>query len=131
MNQKESFNYTYSAEQQAEVESIREKYLPKTEDKMDLLRKLDAEVTKKASIKSMTIGIIGALILGFGMSIFMSDFGKILGLAGVKGMIIGIIIGIIGIVGVVLAYPIYQNTLKKEREKIAPEILRLSEELTK
>ena len=46
-------------------------------------------------------------------------------------MIIGICVGIIGIVLVSLAYPVYNRTLKKEREKIAPEILRLTDELMK
>ena len=35
-----SFEYTYSAQQQQEVERIRKKYLPKEESKMDQLRKL-------------------------------------------------------------------------------------------
>jgi hypothetical protein len=45
--------------------------------------------------------------------------------------VIGIIIGIIGIVMVCLAYPVYNRILKKEREKIAPEVLRLTDELMK
>lgn len=38
-----TFNYTYSAEQQAEIKRIREKYTPPTqeEDKMEKLRRLD------------------------------------------------------------------------------------------
>jgi hypothetical protein len=32
---------------------------------------------------------------------------------------------------VALAYPLYNRVLKKQREKIAPEILRLSDELLK
>ena len=30
-----------------------------------------------------------------------------------------------------MAYPIYQKVLKKERKKIAPEIIRLTDELIK
>ena len=41
----------------------------------------------------------------------------------------GIVVGIVGMVLVALAYPIYNRVLKKQREKIAPEILRLSDEL--
>ena len=46
-------------------------------------------------------------------------------------MIIGIVVGIVGMVLVAVAYPIYNRVLKKQRERIAPEILRLSDELLK
>ena len=42
-----------------------------------------------------------------------------------------IIIGLVGIVIFAMAYPVYQKVLKKEREKIAPEIIRLTDELMK
>ena len=42
-----AFEYTYSAQQQTEVEAIRNKYLPKEEDKMAQLRKLHAIPTQK------------------------------------------------------------------------------------
>ena len=46
-------------------------------------------------------------------------------------MLYGIIIGIVGLLVLSLAYPVYMQVTKKEREKIAPEILRLTEELLK
>ena len=127
----EGFNYTYSAKEQEEIKNIRKKYLaPKeNEDKMERLRRLDKSVSDKATTKSLVIGIIGALIMGIGMSLVMTDIGASLGT--MLAMIIGISVGIIGIVLVCLAYPIYNRTLKKEREKIAPEILRLTDELMK
>lgn len=129
-NNKE-FHYTYSAKEQEELKKIREKYQPKEENEMEKLRRLDASVSKKATINSLTYGISGALIMGIGMSIVMTDIGKNLGIAANLLMIIGIIIGIIGIILVCMAYPIYNKTLKKERAKIAPEILRMTEELMK
>ena len=42
----------------------------------------------------------------------------------------GVIIGIIGIVAVAMAYPLYIGITRKEREKIAPQILKLTEELS-
>ena len=126
MENKEGFNFTYSAAQQREVEAIRKKYLPKEEDKMEQLRKLHAIPTQKAQAASFAVGIIGALIMGTGMSLAMTDIGRALdGL----DMVVGIVIGIVGMVLVVLAYPLYNWVLKKQREKIAPEILRLSDEL--
>lgn len=131
MNNKETFNYTYSAKEQEEIKNIRTKYVTeeKEEDKMEQLRKLDAGVTKKASIKAISIGTIGALILGLGMSLIMSDFSKVLGDFEKWSMYIGIVIGVIGMAVVGIAYPVYNNVLKKERERIAPEIIKLTDEL--
>ena len=70
-------------------------------------------------------GIVSAIIMGCGMSLVMTDIGT------VPAMVIGVGIGVIGIILVCLAYPIYNRTLKKEREKIASEILRLTDELMK
>lgn len=128
MENKEGFNFTYSAAQQQEVENIREKYLPREEDKMGQLRKLHGIPTKKAQEASLAVGITGALIMGTGMSLAMTDIGVALGNF---AMVIGIAVGIVGMVLVALAYPIYNRVLKKQREKIAPEILRLSDELLK
>ncbi len=128
MENKEVFNFTYSAAQQQEVENIRKKYLPKEEDKMEQLRKLHAIPTRKAQAASLAVGIIGALIMGTGMSLAMTDIGSTLGSL---SMVIGIVIGIVGMGLGALAYPLYTRVLKKQREKIAPEILRLSDELLK
>lgn len=125
----ESFSYTYSAKQQEEIKAIRKKYEAPEENKMEQLRRLDASATKKATIRSMTVGIIGALIMGLGMSISMTDIGAVFG--SFLSMLVGIVIGVLGIVLVCLAYPIYHRTLKAERERIAPEVFRLSDELMK
>ena len=124
----QSFEYTYSAQQQKEIEAIRNKYLPKEADKMDQLRKLHAIPTQKAQAASIAVGIIGTLIMGTGMSLCMTELSF---LWGGTAMFIGIPVGIVGMVLVALAYPLYNRVLKKQREKIAPEILRLSDELLK
>ena len=121
-----SFEYTYSAQRQKEVEEIRKAYLPKEEDKMEQLRKLHAIPTQKAQAASLAVGIIGALILGTGMSLCMTELGAALGHL---AMVMGVIIGLVGMILVTLAYPIYNRTLKKERNKIAPDILRITDEL--
>ena len=133
METNETFNYTYSAKQQEEIKAIRNKYVKPqlTEDKMAQLRNLDASVTKKASSASLAMGVIGTLALGFGMSLPMSEFSKILNNYENLAMPIGIVTGIVGIVLICLAYPLYNAILKKEREKIAPEIIRLADELIK
>lgn len=132
-NNKDGFNYTYSAKEREEIKAIREKYFAteKSEDKMAQLRRLDHAVTKKATRVSLVFGVIGALIFGFGMSLFMSELGVALGLGESKNMLVGIPVGIVGIILVCVAYPIYNRVMKKEREKIAPEIIRLTDELMK
>lgn len=129
INNEASFRYTYSAKEQAEIKKIRQKYEPQQEDGMTKLRKLDTKASERATVIALVLGIIGALVLGSGMSIIMTDIGAILGVTGIAGMIVGIILGLIGIVLISLAYPIYSKVLKNERKKIAPEILRLTEEL--
>lgn len=133
MENKETFNYTYSAKEQDEIKAIRKKYAApeETEDKMAQLRRLDASVTQKAQAVSLVFGVIGALLLGIGMSLAMTDLGEILGSYREMAMLLGIVIGIVGIVLVSLAYPLYNRIVKKEREKIAPEIIRLTDELVK
>ena len=131
MENKEGFSFTYSAAQQQEVESIRKKYLPKEENKMEQLRRLHHSATRKAQAWAIAIGVVGTLILGTGMSLAMTDLGELLGADKTLAMLMGIVIGIAGMILVALAYPVYNRVLKKERRRIAPEVLRLTDELMK
>lgn len=130
--QNETFNYTYSAEQQKEIETIRKKYIADTNNnevnKLEQLRRLDYGVTKKATIISLSVGIISVLVMGSGMSLVMTDLGEKIGIAGTS--LIGVLIGIVGMIGVILAYPLYRRIIEKERKKIAPQILKLTDELS-
>ena len=121
MAEKEIFEYTYCAPAQDEVKKIREKYLPREVTKLDQLRALDASVTKRGNAISVVHGIVYALILGLGMSCCLVWAGK--------WFVPGIIIGCLGLAGVAATYPIYTHVVKLDRERIAPEILLLSEEL--
>ena len=131
--EKSGFTYTYSAKDQAELKRIRDKYTAPTEeeDKMARLRRLDASVTNIAQSVALAFGIIGALMLGFGMSLCMTDLGEILGSFRDMAMVIGIIVGVIGGILASLAYPIYNAIAKARRKKLAPEIIRLTDELMK
>ena len=77
------------------------------------------------------IGVIGALILGLGMSLVMSDLGTMLTLPADLILPLGIGIGVVGCIPVALAYPLYEWIIRRERARIAPEVLRLTEELMK
>ncbi len=133
-NENNGFQYNYSAGEQAELKKIREKYITDTKSPelstIEKIRKLDAGVTKKGMIVSLIFGIIGTLLMGFGMSLIMTDDIKsILGTYSDMALIIGVIIGFVGMIGVIVAYPLYQSITAKERKKVAPEILRLTDEL--
>ena len=121
MAEKEIFEYTYSAPQQIEVQKIREKYLPKEVSKLDQLRALDAGVTKRGTAVSLVHGILYTLILGLGMSCCMVWAGSL--------FFPGVVIGCVGLAGVAATYPIYNRIVKQDRERITPEILRLTEEI--
>ena len=124
-----SFSYVYSAEEQDEIRKIRKKYEFRKEDPISRIRKLDNSVTQKATAISLVFGVVGVLIMGSGMSFIMTDLGSIIGMSGNITWILGMLTGVMGLILVVLAYPMYNNVLKKEREKVASEILELTEEL--
>ncbi len=121
MENNNKFEYTYSAGRQTELENIRRKYLPREESKMDKLRRLDAAVTRKGTMISIVIGVIGTLIMGLGMCCVMEW----------EMFALGIVIGVAGMLMIGIAYPVFCYISKKQKEKIAPEILRLIEELSK
>ena len=110
------------------VEKIRSQYMEQERTGLDELKALDAKAKKPAKVFGYTCGSIGAVIMGAGMSLCMTDIGAALG---DLALILGIMIGLAGLATVAVAYPIYNRVLKKEREKIAPEILRLTDELMK
>lgn len=127
-NKLDTFHYTYSAQQQAEVDMIRAKYLPPREDKLETLRRLDNSVHKKPMALSLSLGVVGTLLLGTGMSLIMTDLAAVLGFF---RYVLGLVLGINGLVAAILSWPVYEYVLKRERQRLAPEILRLSEELMK
>ena len=129
-NTNNSFQYTYSAREQEELRKIRDKYAEKApeEDALARLRRLDARVTQRAQAISLCLGILGTLILGLGMSLILSELGAALGTLALP---LGVLIGIIGGVLAGVAYPAYSLALQKERKKVAPEILRLTDMLLK
>ena len=127
------FSFTYSAKEQEELKKIRDKYTPPTEveDKMARLRRLDASVTGTAQAIALVFGVIGTLILGFGMSLCMTELADIFGVYRDVAMIVGIAVGVVGGVIASLAYPIYNAIVKVRRKRLAPEIIRLTDELMK
>ena len=115
------FAYNYSAVRNKEVESIRRKYLPEEENKLETLKRLDYKVQSAGMIESLCIGIIGALVFGIGMCFFLEVFAGVAWLTALF-MIIGTLL-------MIPAYPIYKKIARKTKAELTPEILRLSEEI--
>ncbi|MGN1106380.1 MAG: dihydropteridine reductase [Huintestinicola sp.] len=111
------------------VQKIRTQYMEKdiTQKELDLLRELDAEVKRPANVFGYAFGSIGAIIMGAGMSLIMTDIGTALGVP--NAMFPGILIGIIGMFMTIINYPIYKSILAIRKEKYADRILKLSEKI--
>lgn len=120
---KQVFSYEYSASRQEEIDQIRQKYIPKESTKMDELRILDKKADMAGLVPALAAGILGILIFGTGMSCILVWTDTLL--------IPGIIIGIIGLALMGAAYPLNSMLVKKKRAKLAPQILKLTEELMK
>jgi len=116
-----TFSYNYSAARNKEVESIRNKYMPREESKLERLKKLDLRVQMAGTIESLCFGIVGALIFGIGMCFFLDVF---TGAAWLSAILM-----ICGTLLMIPAYPIYRRIARKTKAELTPEILRLSEEI--
>lgn len=124
MKDENDFSYTYyapSEEEKKEIESIRKEYLPKnlTMSKMDELRALNDKVKTLPMILSLTIGIVGILIFGFGLTMVLEW----------QLYVFGIIVAVVGCVPMVINYSLYQYMIRRRKEKYKDRILALSEEL--
>ena len=120
-----TFNYVYSAKENAEVQAIRKKYLPKSESKLEELKRLDETVQASGMVESLCAGIGGALIFGLGLCLALQVIGT-----GLIATILGVLIGMVGITGMMAAYPIYCKVFAQTKEKYVPRILELTAELT-
>ena len=123
MSDPNAFTYNYSAKEQAEIKKIREKYAPRTVDspegKLERVRRLDAGVTQKGTAWALALGVVGTLVLGIGMCCCLVW----------EQFFLGILIGLLGTLTLALAYPVYTLIIARERKRIAPEILQLTDEL--
>lgn len=127
MDNNETFNYTYSAKQQDEIAEIRKKYLPKTapsayEAKLARLHQLDASADNAGRTAAIILGVIGVTLFAYGM-VCVTAWSE-------KYFVLGVVIGVLGLVCMAAAYPLGRIAAAKKREKIAPEVLQLTEELS-
>lgn len=108
------------------VQKIRSQYTEAKHTELDELKALDAKVKRPANTFAYTYGSVGAIVMGAGMSLVMTEVGAVIG---ITGMVPGIAIGVLGMGLVLSTYPIYKRILNSRRKKYAPQILELSNQI--
>ena len=111
------------------VQRIRTQYTEKEHTGLDELKELDAKVKRPANVFAYIFGSIGAMIMGSGMSLVMTDIGTTVGIG--DPMIPGIVIGVAGMLMAIVNYPIYKGILGSRRKKYADKIIALSDKIMK
>ena len=115
-------------DQQFMAQKIRAQYMEKQNGELDELRELDTKVKRPANIFGYLFGSIGAVIMGAGMSLVMTDIAESIGLGG-DPMIVGIVVGVVGLGIALVNYPIYKSILNSRKKKYASQIISLSERI--
>lgn len=111
------------------VQKIRTQYTEKEHTQLDALKELDKKVKRPVNVFAYVFGSIGAIVMGCGMSLVMTDIGSVIGIT--SPMFPGIIIGIVGLVMVLINYPIYKKMLNSRKKKYADEVIKLSDSIMK
>ena len=111
------------------VQKIKTQYTEKEHTQLDELKELDKKVTRPANVFAYIFGSVGAVVMGSGMSLVMTDIGEKMGIA--DGMVPGIVIGVVGMLIALINYPIYKKMLNGRRKKSADQIIALSEKIMK
>jgi len=112
-----------------EAEKIRSQYTEAGQTDLDALKALDAKVKRPANVFAYTYGSIGAIVMGSGMSLVMTEIGAMLGMT--RTLVPGILVGVAGLVMALTTYPIYQRILRSRKKKYAARIMELSERVMK
>ena len=109
------------------VQKIRTQYIEKEHTSLDALKALDTKVKRPANVFAYVFGSIGAIVMGCGMSLVMTDIGQIIGMN--ETILPGIVIGVLGMLIAIINYPIHQCILNSRKKKYADEIIKLSDKL--
>ena len=111
------------------VEKIRSQYMQEQHTELDALKALDAKVKRPARVFGYGYGTVGAIVMGAGMSLVMTDIGAVLGLE--DSLVPGINLGVVGMVMALTTWPIYKKLLASRKKQYAPRIMALSERIVK
>ena len=111
------------------VEKIRSQYTEQEHTELEELKALDAKVKRPANVFGYIHGSVGAVVMGAGMSLVMTDIGTKIGLTAT--LVPGIAVGIAGMGMVLSTYPIYKKILNSRKKKYAHQIMELSDRVMK
>lgn len=118
------FVYKYSAptkEERREIEDIKRRYgtQENTNDKLARIRKLDARVKNAPMALSITLGVVGVLVFGLGLTMILEW----------QILVWGIVVMALGCIPMAFAYKAYSLLFDRNKKKYGEEILKLSDEL--
>lgn len=83
------------------------------DDLIDSIARLEAEKTRRATVRSLVLGMASALVLGAGMC---------LSILWPALLVPGVVVGIVGIVGCVAAYVLYVTVVRQDTARLTPRI---------
>ncbi len=124
MKKSDKYEFSYKAPSKQErkiIEDIRKDYLPipQKSEKLKQLQNLDKKVKGIPMALSISIGIVGTLLFGLGLSMVLEW----------NLLVWGIVVSILGCGLISVANYVYNYTTKKLKDKYGAIILKLSEDL--
>lgn len=128
MNDSENLQINYSApteSERREIERIKLQYINKEEDldsassKVEKLKNLHKKVTVFPTIFSISLGIVGTLLFGLGMTMTL-EWSQFLW---------GSVVAAVGLLPIALSYPLYSYFYNKNKQKYGNKIIELSDEI--
>lgn len=112
-------NFNANPQDQKKAENIRRQYIPREDNKIEQLQRLDNKVKTPGKVVASILGVVGALVMGSGMALVMVW----------ENMTMGLALSIPGMVVALLAFPVYALITNSRKKKYASEIMRLSDSL--
>lgn len=112
-----------------EVEKIRSQYAEQPHTELDALKALDTRVRRPAIVFGVCYCSLGAIVLGTGMSLIMTDIGAVLGMTDTKAF--GIAMEVVGLAMSCTTYPIYKKILNSRKKQYANQVMELSDRIMK
>lgn len=124
-NRNNDVDFSYVApdgEENRWIESIRRQYLPESEhdSKITQIKSLHNRARRFPKIIAAAMGVVGALVLGVGMTLTLVW----------DRMIAGIIVGLFGMAIMFFTYPAYQYLIERGKKKYGDQILKLTDEVS-
>lgn len=120
--QENKFTYDYTAptqDERREIEDIRRRYANNKKSSIERLRELDGKVKNFPMALSISLGVVGILVFGLGLTLVL-EWGNV---------VWGVITALIGCVPMAVAYPVYNYFFTKNKQKYGNEILELSKQI--